>query len=136
MGRPSEVIVGIEPFVFLGIILLVWFLSSLGSWLRQELERRSPSPWEPGSPRDPAAPVEYAPAHMHGSGTAEEATHGAQEETSAASRSVAAEQWPRPVSGRSRYRSPQAVRQGIVMMTVFGACTALDPRKARWLKDE
>ena len=29
----------VEAFVFLGIVLLVWFIASIGSWLREQLER-------------------------------------------------------------------------------------------------
>ena len=29
----------VEAFVFLGIVLLVWFIASIGSWLREQIER-------------------------------------------------------------------------------------------------
>ena len=122
----------LEPFVFLGIILLVWFLSALGSWLRQEMERQSPSFPEADSLADA---VEALPSPDGGSVTPEEATHDVQEETIAVSRPVSTGRWSRPVSGRLRYRGPKAVREGIVMMTVFGSCKALDLRKDPWSRE-
>ena len=122
----------LEPFVFLGIILLVWFLSAIGSWLRQAADRQSPSFPEADPPADA---VEDPPSPNGGSVTPEEATQDVQEETMAVLRTVSMERRSPPTSGRLRYRSSKAVREGIVMMTVFGSCKALDVRKDPWLRD-
>ncbi len=132
-SRPNEAIVRLEPFVFLGIILLVWLLSSLGSWLRQEIERQSPSVPDADAPADHG---EDLLSPECGSVMPDEATQGAHEEPIAVSRIVAEERRPRPASGRRRYRGPKAVRDGIVMITVFGSCVALDRRTAPWLREE
>ncbi len=121
----------LEPFVFLGIILLVWFLSSLGSWLRQVVEQR-PSSLQDSDP--PATTVEDPPSPVCAV-MPEGATHGVQEGPGAVSRIVATGRRPRPTSGRLRYRNPEVLREGIVIMTVFGSCTAIDPRKEPWLSE-
>ncbi len=122
----------LEPFVFLGIILLVWLLSAFGSWLRQEIERRSPSFQESDPIADPAADPSF-PAYE--SVTPEVVTLDAQEESLAVSRVVSTRRRSHPTSGRLRDRSAKAVREGIVMMTVFGPCKALDLRKEPWSRD-
>ena len=106
----------IEAFVFLGIVLLVWFIASIGSWLREQLERYTryqeklsetslPSPVsESVRPEEATAELpEPIPPHV-----------------------VPSESLNRPV--RLRYRSRTAARRGIILMTVFGACKALDTR--------
>ncbi len=118
-----------EPFVFLGIVLLVWLLSSIGSWLRQELERRS---W---SFQASESPGELLPSHDADLVVPEEAAQGMREEPVAAPRIVASGRRRRSASGRVRYRSPKAVREGVVMMTVFGSCKALEPPQTSWLRD-
>lgn len=108
----------VEAFVFLGIVLLVWFFASMGSWLREQLERytryqeelvaREASPLSPDSV----------------SVQAEEATAVLPESVSV--RIVASERVNRPA--RLRYRSRKAARRGVILMTVFGPCKALELR--------
>lgn len=106
----------VEAFVFLGIVLLVWFIASIGSWLREQLERYTryqeelsetslPSPVsESVRPDETTAELpEPTPPHV-----------------------VARESLKRPP--RLRYRSRTAARRGIILMTVFGACKALETR--------
>jgi len=129
-SQPGEAIVRLEPFVFLGIILLVWFLSSLGSWLRQAIDQQPTSIPESAPP---AGTVEDSPSPGKASVMPEGATYDVQEEPAAMARIVARGRRPRPASSRSRYRNPRILRDGIVIMTVLGSCTALDPRKEPWL---
>lgn len=131
-SQPGEAIVRLEPFVFLGIILLVWFLSSLGNWLRQMIEQQSPSIQESAPP---AGTVEDSPSPVEVSVMPEGSTHDMQEEPTAMARIVAMGRRPHPASSRSRYRNPRVLRDGIVIMTVLGSCTALDPRKEPWLSE-
>ncbi len=104
----------IEAFVFLGIVLLVWMIANVGSWLRQQIEHYlrlqetaavNVVPSEDVRPVYPDAvalePQERAPSPV-----------GLPEEPK------------RPFLCRSR----RAARQGIILMTVFGPCKALDPR--------
>ena len=108
----------VEAFVFLGIVLLVWFIASIGSWLREQLERYTRYREElsaqealPPSPVSESVPPEEATAEMPDFVPA---------------RVVARESLKRPP--RLRYRSRTAARQGIILMTVFGACKALEIR--------
>ncbi len=131
-GQSSEAAVRLEPFIFLGIILLVWLVGSTGRWLRQEFERQSSNLQESDLPADS---VECPPSPDCGSVTPEEATHGVQEEAIAVPHIVSEERRPRHTSSRFRYHNPQAMRDGIVMMAVFGSCKALDRRREPWLRD-
>lgn len=108
----------VEAFVFLGIVLLVWFIASIGSWLREQIERYTryqeglnvqetslPSPgFEGVQPEEATAELPHSvPAPV-----------------------VVPESLERPT--RLRYRSRTAARRGIILMTVFGACKALEVR--------
>lgn len=108
----------VEAFVFLGIVLLVWFIASVGSWLREQIERYTryqeelsiqetslSSPvFESVRPKEATAePPNAIPAPV-----------------------VVRESQKR--STRLRYRSRTAARRGIILMTVFGACKALETK--------
>ena len=108
----------VEAFVFLGIVLLVWFIASIGSWLREQIERftryqeelnvqetsHSSPVFESVRPDEAAAELpEPIPPRV-----------------------VPSESLKRP--NRLRYRSRTAARRGIILMTVFGACKALETR--------
>ncbi len=112
----------IEAFVFLGIVLLVWFFASIGSWLRQQMEQYSQYREESN------AREEFPPSPDSGHVQSEEVTAGMQETTMEPSHVVAQKRLTHPASGRLRYRSRKAARQGIILMTVFGPCKALEPR--------
>ena len=110
----------VEAFVFLGIVLLVWFFASMGSWLREQLERYSRYQ-EELQVRDA-----FPPSPDSGSVQPEEVT--AETSEILPPRVAVRARLQRPA--RLRYRSRKAARQGVILMTVFGACKALD------LKDE
>ena len=107
-----------EALIFLGIVLLVWFIASMGSWFREQLERYTRYQEELG--RQEASP----PSPVSESAPSEDATVEPPEPVPA--RVVVAESQKRPA--RLRYRSQEAARRGIILMTVFGACKALDTR--------
>lgn len=113
----------VESFVFLGIILVVWLIAFLGSWLRQELERQARA-------QEEAEALAAFPPSL-------EVARGAEEETVAGIEEGPIEPSPlaaRPRSSkRFRYRSPHAMRQGVVLMTVFGPCKAFDRNHGSWL---
>ena len=108
----------IEAFVFLGIVLLVWFIASIGSWLREQLERYTRYQEELSVQETPLPSPVFESVHP------EEATAELPEPVPA--RVVARESLKRPP--RLRYRSRAAARRGIILMTVFGACKALETR--------
>ena len=112
----------VEAFVFLGIVLLVWFFASIGSWLRQQIERHSQYQEESDAREafPPSPDSEYLQP--------EEVT--AERPEIPPSRIVTRESLEHPASGRLRYRSRKAARQGIILMTVFGPCKALESRDA------
>ncbi len=112
----------VEAFVFLGIVLSVWFFASVGSWLRQQIERYSQHR-EEFNARE-ARP----PSPDSGPFQSEDGSAGTQEASMELSPVVTQGRRKRPASGRLRYRSRKAARQGIILMTVFGPCKALDPR--------
>ena len=102
----------IESLIFLGIVLFVWMIANIGSWLREQIERYARYQEERNAreafPSFPDA----------GSVGAEEVTAELPEPVPA--RIVAPERRQRPA--RLRYRSRKAARQGIILMTVFGPC--------------
>ena len=106
----------VEAFVFLGIVLLVWFIASIGSWLREQLERYTR--YQEALSETPL------PSPVSESVRPEEAT--AESPEPIPPRVVPSESPKRPV--RLRYRSRAAARRGIILMTVFGACKALETR--------
>ncbi len=107
-----------EALIFLGIVLLVWFIASIGSWLREQLERYTQYQEELG--RQEASP----PSPVSESAPPEDVTAELPEPLPA--RVVVPESQKRPA--RLRYRSQEAARRGIILMTVFGSCKALDTR--------
>lgn len=108
----------IESFVLLGIVLVVWLIAFLGSWLRQELEKQA------AAQADSYAPAGIVPAFECERGAAEEVVTGIQEDSVEPSPVVARS---KPLaSKRFRYRSPELMRRGVVLMTVFGPCKAFD----------
>lgn len=112
----------VEAFVFLGIVLLVWFFASVGSWLRQQIEQYSQY-------REESNARETRPPSLDsGSFQFEDGVAGTQETPMEPSSVVTHGRRELPTSGRLRYRSRKAARQGIILMTVFGSCKALDPR--------
>ena len=109
-----------ESFVLLGIVLVVWLIAFLGSWLRQELEKQA------AAQADSSAPAEVVPAFECERGAAEEVVTGIQDAPVEPS-PVVARSKPKPLAlKRFRYRSPGLMRRGVVLMTVFGPCKALD----------
>ena len=108
----------IESFVLLGIVLVVWLIAFLGSWLRQELEKQADAQAES------YAPAGVVPAFEFERGAEEAVVTGVQEDSIDPSPVVARS---RSLSSkRFRYRSPGLMRRGVVLMTVFGPCKALD----------
>ena len=110
--------ISIESLSFIAIVLLVWMIANIGSWLREQIERysrhqeefeaRGPFPLSPDSgsvqPHEVTAePPEPVLPHI-----------------------VARESLKSPA--RLRYRSRKAARQGVILMTVFGPCKALELR--------
>ncbi len=110
----------VEAFVFLGIVLLVWFIASIGSWLREQIERYTRYQ-EELSVRETSLPPP-----VFESVQPEEAT--AELPNVAPAPVVVREHLKRPTQLRLRYRSRTAARRGIILMTVFGACKALEVR--------
>lgn len=108
----------VEAFVFLGIVLLVWFLASMGSWLREQLERYT------RYQEELVAREAFPPSPDSGSVQFEEVPTEPSEITPP--RVVARARLQRPA--RLRYRSRKAARQGVILMTVFGPCRALELR--------
>lgn len=108
----------VEAFVFLGIVLLVWFIASVGSWLREQIERYTRYQEESSVPETSLSPPVFESVRT------EEVT--AELPNSVPARVVATESLARPT--RLRYRSRTAARRGIILMTVFGACKALETR--------
>ncbi len=133
-GRPNdEARVRLEPFVFLGIILLVWFVGAFGSWLRREIERQSAIPPDADVTAGHAADSTLTltstsppPLPDGVAVTPDAAAHDARGIPGAVPRVVPMGR-PRAVSGRLRAHGPRAARDGIIMLTVFGACKALEP---------
>lgn len=107
-----------EAFVFLGIVLLVWFIASIGSWLREQIERYT------RYQEELSVHETSLPSPVFESVRPEEAT--AELPDSIPARVVVRESLTRPA--RLRYRSRTAARRGIILMTVFGACKALETR--------
>lgn len=108
----------IESLVLLGIVLVVWLIAFLGSWLRQELEKQA------AAQADSYAPAGVVPAFESERGAAEEVVTGIQDASVEPSPVVARS---KPLSSkRFRYRSPRLMRRGVVLMAVFGPCKALD----------
>ena len=112
----------VEAFVFLGIVLLVWFFASIGSWLRQQIERHSQ--YQEESDAREAFPPSPDSEYLQPEEVA------AERSKIPPSRIVTRESLEQPASGRLRYRSRKAARQGIILMTVFGPCKALESRDA------
>lgn len=108
----------IEALSFIAIVLLVWMIANIGSWLREQIERYS---------------------RYQEEFEAREASHLSPASGSVQSEVATAES-PEPVpprvvvreslkgSPRLRYRSRKAARQGVILMTVFGPCKALELR--------
>ncbi len=108
----------IESLIFLGIVLAVWMIASVGSWLREQIERHAQYQEEL------EARESFPPSPASGSVQVEEVT--AEPPEIIPPRVVAREKPQRPA--RLRYRSRKAARQGVILMTVFGACKALELR--------
>ena len=108
----------VEAFVFLAIVLLVWFFASIGSWLREQIERYS------RYQEEFEAREAFSPSPDSESVQPEEVATEPPEITPP--RDVARAGLQRPA--RLRYRSRKAARQGVILMTVFGACKALELR--------
>lgn len=108
----------VEAFVFLGIVLLVWFIASVGSWLREQIERYT------RYQEELSAQETSLPSPVFESVQPQEATGEPPEPVPP--RIVVRESLKSPV--RLRYRSRTAARRGIILMTVFGACKALETR--------
>ncbi len=108
----------IESLLFLGIVLLVWMIASVGSWLREQIERYARYQEELEA-REAFPPVPDA-----GSVQPEGVTSEAPE--CPPPRVVARERLKN--SARLRYRNRKTVRRGVILMTVFGPCKALEPR--------
>ena len=105
----------IESLVFIGIVLFVWLIASLGSWLREQIEQYS------RYQEERSALQEFSPAPDSG-----RVQPTAERPETPCSNLVVQESLKRPV--RVRYRSRSTARQGIVLMTVFGSCKALERR--------
>lgn len=108
----------VEAFVFLGIVLLVWFIASVGSWLREQIERYTQ--YQEELSVQEASP----PSPVFENVRPEEAT--AELPNAIPTSVVVRKSLKRPT--RLRYRSRTAARRGIILMTVFGACKALETR--------
>ena len=108
----------IESLIFLGIVLFVWMIANIGSWLREQIERYSRYQEELDAREAfPASPDS-------GSVRPEEVTAELPEPVPA--RIGAGESVKSPA--RLRYRSRSAARQGIILITVLGPCKALELR--------
>lgn len=112
----------VEAFVFLGIVLLVWFIASVGSWLREQIERYT------RYQEESSVQESSLPSPVFESVQPEEATTELPNVVPASV--VVRESLKRPsqLQLQLRYRSRTAARRGIILMTVFGACKALDVR--------
>ena len=108
----------VEAFVFLGVVLLVWFIASVGSWLREQIERYT------RYQEELSVQETSLPSPVGESVRPDEAT--AESPEPIPPRVVPSESLKRPV--RLRYRSRTSARRGIILMTVFGACKALETR--------
>ena len=108
----------IESLIFIGIVLFVWMIANIGSWLREQIERYSRYQEELD------AREAFPSSPDSGSVRPEEVTAELPEPVPA--RIVARERRQRPA--RLRYRSRRSARQGIILMTVFGSCKALELR--------
>ena len=108
----------IESLIFIGIVLLVWMIANVGSWLREQIERYS------RYQEDLDAREAFPSFPDSGSVRPEEVTAEPPEPIPA--RIVARERLQR--SPRLRYRSRKAARRGVILMTVFGPCKALERR--------
>lgn len=108
----------VEAFVFLGIVLLVWFIASVGSWLREQIERYT------RYQEELSVQESSLPSPVSESVRSDEETVELPEPSPP--RAVPSESLKRPA--RLRYRSQAAARRGIILMTVFGACKALETR--------
>ena len=111
----------IESLSFIAIVLLVWMIANIGSWLREQIERyaRHQEAFE--------AHEAFPRAVDSGSVPPQGAT--AETPQLVPTHSVGRESLRRPA--RIRYRSRRAARQGVILMTVFGPCKALESRKER-----
>ncbi len=110
--------VSIESLSFIAIVLLVWMIANIGSWLREQIERYARHQEE----FEVREAVPSFPAT--GSGQPEGVTAASPEIISP--RAAVPESPTHPA--RLRYRSRKAARRGIILMTVFGPCKALDLR--------
>lgn len=108
----------VEAFVFLGIVLLVWFFASMGSWLREQLERYIQY-------QDDLGAHEASPSTPDFGDVQPEAVTAELPDPLPALLIVRESRKRHP---RLRYRSQEAARRGIILMTVFGACKALETR--------
>ncbi len=108
----------VEAFVFLGIVLFVWFIASAGSWLREQLERYTRYQEESSVQETSRSSPVFESVQP------KEAT--AELPDSVPVRAMVRETQNCPT--RLRYRSRTAARRGIILMTVFGACKALEVR--------
>ncbi len=108
----------VEAFVFLGIVLLVWFIASIGSWLREQIERYT------RYQEESIVQETSLSSPVFESVQPEEVTSELPNVIPA--RVVAKESLKRPT--RLRYRSRTAARRGIILLTVFGACKSLETR--------
>ena len=106
----------IEALSFIAIVLLVWMIANIGSWLREQIERYSRYQEE----LDARGAFPSFPDS--GSVRPEEVTAELPEPVP--TRIVARERRQRPA--RLRYRSRKAARRGVILMTVFGPCKALE----------
>ena len=107
-----------ESLIFLGIVLLVWFIASVGSWLREQIERYARYQEELD------AHEASFPSPDAGSLEAEEVTAELPEPVPAGIGAGESVRSP----ARLRYRSRKAARRGIILMTVFGPCKGLELR--------
>ena len=108
----------IESVIFIGIVLLVWMIANIGSWLREQIERYS------RYQEELEAREAFPPSPASGSVQAEAVTVERPEPIP--TRILVRERLTRPA--RLRYRSRTAARQGVILMTVFGPCKALELR--------
>lgn len=108
----------IESLSFIAIVLLVWMIANIGSWLREQIERYSRYQEELEARESSSFPP--------GSGTVRPEAVTAELPEPVLPRVVVRESLKRPA--RLRYRSRDAARQGVILMTVFGSCKALEFR--------
>lgn len=110
--------ISIESLSFIAIVLLVWMIANIGSWLREQIERYSRHQ-EEFEARE-AAPF------FPDSGSVQPREVTAEQPEPVLPHIAAREGLKRPA--RLRYRSRKAARQGVILMTVFGPCKALELR--------